>query len=123
MRRSTPPPPKWRRLLELGQELITQPEIGKQRELILAAATDLVGGEAKLWLSEWLGELPEASLSPDAAAPPSPLMCQALEREQPVTEETSIALLLRGPSHVLGILEVKTDEASPLSNDDIALLE
>jgi len=123
MRRSTPPPPKWRRLLELGQELITQPEIGRQRELILAAATDLVGGEAKLWLSEWLGELPEASLSPDAAAPPSPLMCQALEREQPVIEETSIALLLRGPSHVLGILEVKTDEASPLSNDDIALLE
>ncbi len=116
-------PPKWRRLLELGQKLISQPEIGKQRELILAAATDLVRGEAKLWLNERESGPPEAGLPLDATAPPSPMMRQALERDRPVIEKTSVALLLRGPSRVLGILEVKTDDGSTLSDNDIALLE
>jgi GAF domain-containing protein len=116
-------PPKWRRLLDLGRELVTQPEIAQQRELILEAAADLVEGEVTLWLNRSVYAPPEAKTPLDASQPPSAAMRRVLETERPIIEDTSAAFPFRVPSDVLGILEVRRPEAPPLSDDEIALLE
>jgi len=114
---------KWRRLLDLGKELVNQPKITEQRKLILETATDLVGGEAMLWLNSSMYALPEAKPPPEPSPPPSAAMRLVLERERSVIEDSSVALPLRGRSNVLGILEVKRTKASPFSDDEIAILE
>ncbi len=131
MRSSTSGPPRWRRLLDLGRELVTQPDIARQRELILEAAADLVDGEATLWLNR--SALPEArtpgrgSHLIDLSQLPSAIMRRAVERQEPVLEGASVALPLRGPGDVLGVLEVRRAKAAPFSDDegraDLALLE
>ena len=122
-------PPKWHRLVDLGQELIGELDIAKQRDLILQAVTELAGGEATLWLAEAARPLPRTGPTADgeapieSGAPRSAAMRRALERESAVVGKTSVALPLRAPGAVLGVLEVKRADTSPLQDDDIELLE
>ena len=114
---------KWRRLVDLGRELVARPNIAQQRELILEAATELVEGEARLWLNESSYALLEAKIPMDPSEPPSANMRRVLEQKDLVIEDASIALPLRGPTEILGILEVNRGEAPPLTEDEVALLE
>ncbi|MGD2165936.1 MAG: GAF domain-containing protein, partial [Anaerolineae bacterium] len=123
MNQPTPRPPKWHRLLALGNELVTQPDIAKQRELILKAAWDLAGGEPALWLNRAAYAPADVKASITDSEPPSPLMRRVLEHQHALIENTSIALPLQGPDDILGILEVNRSEQAPLDEDDIALLE
>ena len=123
MDKSSSTPPQWRRLLDVVRELVSQPEIGKQREIILHAAEHLVGGEARLWLSRSVQTPPGVSTLAVPPEPPTPAIRRAIEREQSIVEDNTIALPLRGPGHLLGVLEVRKDNASPLTDRDIALLE
>ena len=49
---------RWRQLFNLGEQLMAQPTIAAQRELIVETAVRLVRGRADLWLSEALRWLP-----------------------------------------------------------------
>jgi len=127
MTASTPRPPRWRLLLDLGKELVAQPDIERQRELILEAARNVVGGEAKLWLMRPAYGPPEPRPSTDGASKEristhSLLMQRAAASELPVFEDGAVAIPLRGRSETLGVLEVR--RARPrLTEDDVALLE
>jgi GAF domain-containing protein len=114
---------KWRHLLDLGRELVAQPEISKQRELILAAAEDLIEGEATLWLNRAVYAPPHAKTTVDSSEPPSPIGRLALDQGEPVVEGSSCAFALRGTRDILGVLEVRKDGASSLTEDDVALVE
>ena len=71
---------RWRALLELGEQLLAQPTLAAQRDIILDVATSLVGGQADLWLSDSLCRLPDRLGSLQLTATPSNyLMLQALE--------------------------------------------
>ncbi|MFO7742166.1 MAG: GAF domain-containing protein [Anaerolineae bacterium] len=116
-------PPEWHRLLELGKELMTQPKIAVQQELILQAATDLAGGEATLWLSQELRDLPEAEARASTSEPLSPTMDQALKSTSLVVDDMTMAVPLRVSGSTLGILEVKRAEGPPFSEEELALLQ
>lgn len=119
----SPTPPKWHRLLALGKELIAQPDVERQRELILKATTELVGGEPELWLNQSMDVPLDPDASVDRPSPSLPIMRRALEQKRPVVEDASVALPLQGPNGVLGVLQVTTTERPPLDEDEIALLE
>lgn len=126
----------WQRIIELGRQLqalsqASQPTwssnnsgatvqdletLVQQHDLITAAAADLGGGEASLWLPEWLGpkygllrrelgrpiqnDLGQASLF--SPAPDAPLARRALERRR-----TCSARLVNGePVMAIPLLEV-----------------
>ena len=111
--------PSWRLLLDLGKELLAQPDIGRQRELISEAVVRLVGGEAALWLTAAVHAPLEAKSS---VQPPSAPMRLAMELGEPVIKGSLIALPLRGPRDILGVLQVERPEPQ-LTDEEIALLE
>ncbi len=115
--------PKWHQLLDLGKELMAQPDVARQRMLIRHAATNLVEGKALLWLNRSAHASLEAERIDDPSVPPSPLMRRALERRHPVVEDGTAALPLESASDVLGVLELTKAASAPLTPDDLALLE
>lgn len=114
---------KWRRLIELGKDLMDQPTTATQRTLILQAAADLVGARATLWLSEDLPGLPAQSSAPTPSEPPSLTMRRALARESSVIEDGTITLPLRTPEGTLGVLEAARPEGPAFDDEDVALLQ
>jgi len=110
----------WRLLLDLGKELIAQPDVVMQRELILGAARKLVGGEAKLWLMDAAYRPPESRLPLEARSSGSPMMERAAASDASISDDGGIAIPLRGPREILGVLEVRR---AGLTEDDVALLE
>jgi len=114
--------PKWRQLLELGKELMSQPTIAAQQILILQAAENLTGGEATLWFDEALRELPQADAPEHPSRPPSATMRRALQTTSPVIEDETVALPLRTPEGILGILEVERPPDSSFDDEELALL-
>ncbi len=117
--------PKWRQLLKLGEQLMDQPTIAAQRELVVETASRLVEGEVDLWLSEVLRWLPGVESLTFLPNPPSELMRRALDSRQNALEETqsSIAIPLLAHDTILGLLEVTQINGSPFSDDEIALLD
>jgi sigma-B regulation protein RsbU (phosphoserine phosphatase) len=117
--------PKWRQLLNLGEQLLDQPTIAAQRELVVETASRLVEGEAKLWLSEALRWLPGVESLRFLPESPSELMRRALDSRQHALEESqsSIAIPLFAHDTTLGLLEVKQTNGLPFSDDEIALLD
>jgi GAF domain-containing protein len=114
---------KWRRLLELGKELMTQPRIATQQQLILQAATNLAGGEAALWLNEELRGLLDKETPALPSEPPSTTMRRALQSTSPIVEDVTVALPLQSPESVLGILEIKRPEGPGFDDEELALLQ
>ena len=117
--------PGWRQLLNLGKQLVAQPTVVAQRELIVETAARLVGGQADLWLAEpfhrLLG-LEEATSFP--TEPPSDSMRRALDSgkiEKALTPAVAVPLLAQDT--VLGILEVKRPDGPPFSDAEIELLD
>jgi sigma-B regulation protein RsbU (phosphoserine phosphatase) len=117
--------PKWRQLLNLGEQLLGQPTIAAQRELVVETASRLVEGEAELWLSEVLRWLPGVESLRFLPESPSELTRRALDSRQHALEKTrsSIAIPLLAHDAILGLLEVKQTDGSPFSDDEIALLD
>jgi sigma-B regulation protein RsbU (phosphoserine phosphatase) len=121
----------WRRLLELGQQLVAQPTVAAQRELIVATAARLLEARADLWLAEPLRRLPGLEKSPSPAPKgASDLMRRALETRQicPGREAESCAALaaavpLVAHDTVLGVLEVRRADGPPFSDAEIELLD
>ncbi|MGD8245692.1 MAG: GAF domain-containing protein, partial [Anaerolineae bacterium] len=114
---------KWRRLVNLGQELVTQPQVATQRELILQAASTLTGGEATLWLSAPRHELREAKGLPLPPQPSSATMRRALESANTAIEGSTIGIPLLAPQGVVGVLEVSRPEGPLWGDDEVALLQ
>jgi len=114
---------KWRHLLDLGKELMSQPSIATQRELILEAATDLVDGEAALWLAEELRELPGTEDTPPSTEPISKTMRHSLDGASLIVEDTILAVPLSAPDGVVGILEVRRPEGPGFSEEELALVQ
>ncbi|MGD8968733.1 MAG: GAF domain-containing protein [Anaerolineae bacterium] len=114
---------KWRRLVDLGRELVAQPWIATQRELILDAAKNLTGGEAALWLNEALLELPGGEAQLPSPQPLSTAMRRALESASTVVEGPTIALPLSAAESLLGVLEVSRPEGPLWGDDEIVLLQ
>ncbi len=114
---------EWRHLIELGRELMNQPRIARQQALILQAAADLVGARATLWLSEEVRGLPEAGDLASASESPSLMMRRALESASSVIEDGTIALPLRTPEGILGVLEAKRPEGPAFDDEELMLLQ
>jgi len=128
--------PAWRQLIDLGEQLVAQPTVVAQRELIVETAARLAGGQADLWLTEALHRLPgseESRLFP--IEPPSDLMRRALDTvgrgfalatprgEGSVTTSPAVAIPLLAHDTVLGVLEVRRPDGPPFSDAEIELLD
>ena len=113
----------WRRLIELGQELMAHLEFAPQQDLILEATADLVEAEAMLWLNASVPGVSESEMLGVPSAPPSSVMRRALEYGGAVIEPTTIALPIRTPELTLGVLEARRPEGPPFTDDEQALLQ
>lgn len=122
MTSSPPTPPKWHRLLELGEQLLNEPRAATQQELILQAAADLLEGKAALWLSQELRERPSVEGPAPPSEPSSTTMRRALRSTSLVVEDGTAAAPLRTPEGTLGVLEVKRQEGAHFSDAEIELL-
>jgi len=119
---------RWRELLELGERLLAQPTLATQRDVILDTAERLVGGQGDLWLSDSLcrlqSQIGSLQLTP---APPTELMLQALESQQPSASPggggPAIAVPLLVNSTVIGVLQIDRPASVPFDDDEIELLE
>lgn len=115
----------WRELPTLAGQLMAEPTIAGQRELIVAAAARLVGGQARLWLAEPFYRLTDAGKS--AAASPEPssdLMRRTFVSE---TMETSprpaIAFPLPAHDTIVGVLQAERPAGPPFSGAEIEALQ
>jgi sigma-B regulation protein RsbU (phosphoserine phosphatase) len=127
--------PAWRQLLSLGEQLMTQPTVVAQRELIVETAARLVEGQADLWLAEAPRQWPDiASRTEDSPTfpqePPSDLMRRALESQRLFLGEEvegggamAVAVPLLADEAVLGVLEVRRAEGLPFSDAEIELID
>jgi len=115
--------PKWRQLLELGKELMSQPRIATQQTLILQAAENLTGAEATLWFDEVLRELPQADVPEHPSQPSSATMRRALQTASAVIEDATVAVPLRTPEGILGILQVERPRGPGFDDEELALLQ
>ena len=115
----------WRQLLDLGEQLLAQPAVASQRELVVETAARLAGGQADLWLAEAFYRLPGPGESlPFPAAPPSNLMRCALNSGKAEKDPTpAIAVPLLAHDAILGVLEVKRPGGPPFSDTEIGLIE
>ncbi|HEC36081.1 MAG TPA: GAF domain-containing protein, partial [Anaerolineae bacterium] len=120
----------WRRLLSLGEQLMAQPTVIAQRELIVETAARMVGGRADLWLGEPLRRLPGVETSRLASEPPSDLMRRALDTRRMFPSERAelstapaVALPLLAHDTVLGVLEVERGSGPPFNDAEIELLD
>jgi len=115
--------PQWRQLLGLAEQLMAQPGVAAQRELIMATAAGLTGGQADLWLAPPLQWLPDLADHPHPAEPPTELMRQASATLSMARQDEAIALPLRAHDTLLGVLEVQRTAGPPFDDDLIALLD
>jgi sigma-B regulation protein RsbU (phosphoserine phosphatase) len=128
----------WRQLLNLGQQLMAEPMIAAQRDLILEMAARLVGGRADLWLAEalrWLPGWEELASSP--TVPPSDLMRRVFDTRRILCSEEiesdldtqgqahppSVAAPLLAPDVVLGVLQIERPGGPPFSDVEIELID
>jgi len=144
--------PKWRQLFDLGGQLLAQPTILGQRELIVQTAERLLGGQAELWLAPWnrsndtaasiktlystgLAEPPRGmhDLAESTAVPaelPSEAMRRALETRQAVragqagsSPASALAVPLVVQDTVLGVLQVERPDGPPFSDAEAQFLD
>ena len=139
----------WRQLLSLGEQLMAQPTVVAQRELVVETAAQLMGGQADLWLAKVAHYSPvAASPTPPRlreppsllAEPPSDLMRRALDAGRvfasspgrtpatphsggAVTAGPAVAVPLLAHDTVMGVLEVKRPDGPPFSDAEIELLD
>jgi len=139
----------WRQLLSLGEQLMAQPTVVAQRELIVETAAQLMGGQADLWLAEVAHYSPgDASPTPPRlreppslpAEPSSDLMRRALDAGRvpasspgrtpaalhsggAVTAGPAVAAPLLAHDTILGVLEVKRPDGPPFSDAEIELFD
>ena len=121
----------WQQLLNLGRQLVAQPTVVAQRQLIIETALRMFGGQADLWLAELFHFLAglETSL-PLPTEAPSDLMRRALDARQSFPSEKAelsaaqaIAVPLIAQDTVLGVLEVRRPDGPPFSSAEIELLD
>jgi GAF domain-containing protein len=123
--------PKWRQLLDLSGQLMAQPTILGQRELIVQTAERLLGGQAELWLAELPRGLHDSAESTAVPAElPSEAMRRALETRQTVrTGEvgsslvSALAVALVAQDTVLGVLQVERPDGPPFSDAEAQFLD
>jgi GAF domain-containing protein len=118
----------WRAVLDLGEQLMAQPTVAAQRDLIVDSAAQLAGGEARLWLVDLFDRSPDGvePASPLFAAP-SELMSEAIEMGQPRLANgdsgASVAIPLRAHDVTLGVLQVDRAAGPPFASHEISLLD
>jgi serine phosphatase RsbU (regulator of sigma subunit)/putative methionine-R-sulfoxide reductase with GAF domain len=119
----------WRRIIDLGAQLMQQPAGDEARRLILATAEQTGGGQATLWLDAasargWA----DASAAEAPDQPPTELMRAALTERRPISALTAdgqghaVALPFVGRQTVLGVLQVTRPAGPPFSPDDLERL-
>ncbi len=119
-----------RHLLGLGEQLMAQPTVSAQRELIVNAAARLLQAQADLWLAPALQWSPGADEAhPFPTDPPSDLMRRALDTGEQVSPPLpegglpAIAVPLLAHDTTLGVLEVKRLDGPPFNDAEIELLD
>jgi sigma-B regulation protein RsbU (phosphoserine phosphatase) len=131
---------RWQ-VLSLGEQLVAQPTVVAQSELIVETAARLIKGQANLWLTEALHRLPGSEGPPlFPAEPPSSLMRRALdvgrgsnlaapspppeerfEHVQPLEDVPDAYSLLPTPYSLLKVVTTGSSVAVPLLAHDTTL--
>jgi len=119
--------PMWRKFLDLGEQLMAQPTILAQKELVVETAARLLQGQVNLWLAP---ELYKPELE-QPIPPPTDLMRRALDTGKRVAvssppeamETPAIALPLLAQGTILGALEIERPGGPPFSDAEIELLD
>ena len=100
----------WRDLLSLGVQLFDSSSIVVQRDLILEMTTELLGGEANLWLDESHFRLPNTSSALFPEKPVPETMRRVLETRKKVKVDgrkgSLIALPIEYQTSLIGVLQV-----------------
>ena len=123
--------PKWRQLLDLGGQLMAQPTILGQRELIVQTAERLLGGQAELWLAELPRGLHDSA---ESATVPAELLSEAMRRaletrqtvrtgEVGSSRVSALAVPLVAQDTVLGVLQVERPDGPPFSEAEAQFLD
>ena len=119
----------WRRILDLGAQLMQQPAGDVVRRLILTTAEQVGGGQANLWLdAAGVRAWDDASATEAPDQPPTELMRAALAGRRPVSAPSAdgaghaVALPFIGRQAVLGVLQVTRPAGPPFSPDDLERL-
>jgi serine phosphatase RsbU (regulator of sigma subunit)/anti-sigma regulatory factor (Ser/Thr protein kinase)/putative methionine-R-sulfoxide reductase with GAF domain len=120
--------PAWRKLLRLGDELLSALDFAEQSQQIVVMAQQLVRAEVELWLDESMFRLPSWSAEPIfLPTPPTSLMRNAHEDRTTIVVSTgnsfSAAFPLQNQDIVLGVLQVRRTEGKPISPTERHLLE
>jgi len=121
-------PSSWRSIIGLGEQLLTNADLGAQQGLITRTAAALLKGRARLWLDGRLFRLP--GLNQTLIFPPDPetdLMrkaCQALDAPwQVVPSGLKVACPIRNQGVTLGVIEVGRPKGRPFQPEELRLLE
>ncbi len=130
--------PEWKRFLRLGEQLVRQPETLSQCRAIESALAEMLGGQARVWLSKPYYPLPgeeEMDVLPSAPAPDlvqrarldGKLICS----DSQVTVDGACtpgavwqaAIPLRSNANLLGIIQFERSPDAPIKPKEFELLE
>jgi sigma-B regulation protein RsbU (phosphoserine phosphatase) len=118
----------WKQLLELSEQLVSQPAIAAQHRLIAKTASEMLEGQVDLWLNAALQRLSDPEdLKWLASQPSSDLARRAVDTRQAVLDgpdaPLSVAVPLLTQGIVLGVLQATRTVEPPFSRAEIELLD
>jgi serine phosphatase RsbU (regulator of sigma subunit)/putative methionine-R-sulfoxide reductase with GAF domain len=101
----------WRKIIQLGDQLLASSELAEQRKLIVRLAAELFDASVSLWLDERMFRLPGRDPHPIfGPQPPSEAMRRVLksgEHFHPRDAQARLAFPLKNGDLVMGVLELK----------------
>jgi sigma-B regulation protein RsbU (phosphoserine phosphatase) len=120
------PPSEWKQIIMLGEELMREPSLSAQHELIIGTTEHMLECQADLWLDGRLFRLPginQSTAFPEQ--PTSPQMLKAFSTGLMVSsqgQKTLLAIPLKNGNTVMGVLKVERP-SSPFQKKEIVLLD
>jgi phosphoserine phosphatase RsbU/P len=122
----------WQQLMKLGEQIVSQNNVAAQKDLVIAAAQRLVGGNINLWLTDEAYPLPGQPENLDTEPPSDELAQKSLATLLPQffpdqmagsTVVFSAAYPLISQDTLLGILQVECSEDRPLRQPELDALQ
>ena len=121
----TAPKPDWRELFEVGERILTAPDVAAQRDEIVEMAGKLVKGDVLLWLDESQFRLPDWNDPHFPLTPPAPFMGRAFKEVRIVRGRDGgpvVALPFEHEGVAMGALQVRREHGATFTRREVDLL-